>query len=466
MTAPVQQRIERLQAWAYRYVGRDPEEVATTVDALRYRLRPDYVTGDTLEDLLAAIPSYPSTADPRQRAEMDALYEQFHTTRYQEPTILAGIASPGWDQIQATSRRVFPEAAAGLDSPWLATIPVALLNGFVMRETGHHAIVFGEGLNYFPYHLASEIGRFLFVESADGWQTTDPGTLTGVLTSTTEWSDRLFGILMRDAIEPDMQVPSAARHREIAEGPLKDAYDAIVDGFKTFVVAHEYAHCLHRHLDQITAGPNKPVLVRADEVIKEARALAAAKYSHIPFPERPQRWAFTHIHALELDADATALTLVVEAAMGDKRALGPYGKLKLVGALLFWWYAEMSERVHRTFQLGAAWFDDELYSRDWSTQSLLLRPTHPAPLERAHETLAQAYQRYADNAVVVDALSSAWEWLSIFFDTAWLQTRAALASVIRNQGLALHRKWVTAIPDTGVTLGVVRLHADEANAGS
>lgn len=395
---------------------------------------------------------------------MDELYRRFRTTPYQEPTILAGIASPGWDHIQSTSERIFPDAVIGLGSPLLASIPVSLLNGFVLQDAGSHAIVFGEGVRFFPYHLVSEIGRFLFADTADGWTTVDTDTLSAALGATTDWSDRLFGILTRDAIEPDMQVPSEARHREIEESPLKEAYDAIVDGFKTFILAHEYAHCLNRHLNQITAAPGKPLLVRSDEVIREAKMLAVTKYSHIPFPEQPQRWAFTHYHALELDADATALTLVIEGAMDESRGLGTYGKLTIFGAMLFWWYAEITERVHRTFQLGSAWFDDRLYSHDWSAQSLLLRPTHPAPLERADETLAHAYQRYGDNAAVVDTLSAAWEWLSMFFDTGWLQTRDTLAAVIKNHRLVVHRKWITRIPDAGLKLGVMQLDTNNSEA--
>jgi hypothetical protein len=317
---------------------------------------------------------------------MDEIYAQFRTTAYQDPVILGGIAA-SIEQIAQAARTLFPNRAAALAPPVIATVPIALLNGFAMQDkAGHSGIVLQEGLRFTPFYIASEIGRHLFVEHPNGIGVDiDPKSLVARFTASTDWADGLIGIFVRDAFEPHMQAPSEERRVEIKASDAWHAYAAIEYGFKTFVLAHEYAHCLNRHIDQLLSDTNGPRLMRSRELIKEAIELARQKYPQHPAASDEQLRAFAVVHALEFDADNVALELLIEV-LRDKVADEGTRLMWILGALAFFWYAELTERVHRTFRLGDAWFDDELYTKDFHVQSLLLRPTHPAPIERVRSS--------------------------------------------------------------------------------
>jgi hypothetical protein len=455
-TGGIKQELEALQVWSYGQIGRDPAEIPEHIDLSRYRQRQTYLPDVPAHKVHEWIRASSEIADPQYRAAMDEVYAQFRTTAYQDPVILGGIAH-SIEQIAQAARMLFPDRAAALVPPVIATVPIALLNGFAMQDrAGHSGIVLQEGLRFAPLHMASEIGRHLFVEHPECIGVDfDPKSLVARLAASTDWADKLIGIFVRDASEPHMLAPTEERLVEIQTSDARHAYAAIDAGFKTFVLAHEYAHCLNRHIDQLLMGTNGPRLMRDMELMKEAIELARQKYPQHPAASDEQRRAFAMLHALEFDADRVALELLIQA-LRNKVADEGTRLMWIVGALALFWYVELTERVHRTFRLGDVWFDDELYTKDFHVQSLLLRPTHPAPIERAISLLTMVSHEYREGWIQ-SAVFGGWRWLDALFETAWATTRPLVAAAVDKQGLRIDRKWVDGIPLHLIAIGVKSL---------
>lgn len=452
-TETIKQKLEALQVWSYGRVGRDPAEMPEHIDLARYRQRQIYLSDIPPNRVHEWIRTSPEVTDPQYREHMDEIYAKFRTTAYQDPVILGAIAG-SIDPITEAARALFPKPAGELEPPLIATVPISMLNGFAMQDdAGRSGIVLQEGLRFTPFLMASEIGRHLFVEHAQGVGVDiGPESLLARLGADTTWSDTLIGVFVLDASEPHIFGPSEERRAEIEASPARHGYLAIEAGFQTFVLAHEYAHCLNRHIDQLLSGAKGPCLMRDPDLIKATIGLAQQKYPQHPPPSDEQLLAFAMVHALEFEADTVAMKLLIEMVK-NKIADEGTRHMWIMGALAFFWYAEIGERVHRTFHLLDSWFEDELYTKDLQVQSLLLRPTHPAPLERARILLSMVFHDLEEEWLH-RAVFGSWMWLDALFQTAWNTTRPVVVATVIKKSLCIDRKWVDDIPLHLTAIGV------------
>lgn len=447
LSRSVQAIVENLQAWAYREIGRDPGEVPGIIDQLKYKKR-----RDAYRDEPWAIPTV--EIDEVDRPDADRLYERWRTTAYQDPVILRGVASE-FDNIARAAAAVFPDAAITSGSPLLATVPLGLLNGFVFKDThGRHAIIIEEGMRFAPLWLAKEIGDHLFAEEAGRIHVySDPDSLNQRFAGDWSWCDKLLAGYLTDASNPGIIQPTEENARAALSGPGAQLYTAIADGFKAFVVAHEYAHCLNRHIDQRGANWDKARIMRNGQQLGDAMRRGIEKYPAHPLPSIRQLHAFIYEHAMEMDADLTAMILVIESfrAGDDKPTVWTF--LRLVGAIAFFWHIEMTERVLRTFDLGSKWFEDELYNVDLVVQGLYYRATHPAPLERLWAVIQGLSERYEHNAFLGQLATAATGCVSSIFSKAWEVSRDVVFFAIEDRRLTLDSKWVREIPLSAPQIG-------------
>lgn len=449
----IKEKLEAIQVWSYGRVGRDPTEIPGIIDLMRYRQRQAYRNDIPAHNIHKWARATPEVPDPVYRGQMDLIYGKFRTTAYQDPMILGGIAHH-IDEIATSAQALYPEAACKLHAPLLATVPISLLNGFALQDAeGRHGIVLQDGLRYAPLQVASEIGRHLFVSQPNCIGVDfDPQSLFARLGEDADWADSLLSYFLRDTSEPHMLAPSDQRWEEIRTGDARHAYRSIEAGFRTFVLAHEYAHCLMGHIDQIQPAFSGPRMMRAPEFIVETTELARSKYPQFGQASDEQLMAFAVTHALEFEADQVGLKLLVQVLRksGADRSIV---HMWLTGALAFFWYVEMLERVHRTFEMGDSWFGDDLYEIDFHVHGLLLRPTHPAPLERADELVQMVLHEEPEDWIRQAVLVS-WHWLCAFHERAWRTSGPVLAATIVSENLKVDAKWADDIPLELMAIGV------------
>lgn len=449
----IKEVLEAIQVWGYGRVGRNPAEIPGIIDLTRYRQRQAYRNDVPAHKVHEWARATPEVEDPVYKGQMDLIYAKFRTTAYQDPVILCGIAHH-IDEIHAAAQVLYPHAASNLHRPLLATVPISMLNGFSLRDAaGEHGVVLQDGLRCAPLQVASEIGRHLFVPHPKGvCVDIDPQNLISRLGLDTQWADSFLGYSLKDVSEPHMFVPSDQRRDEIRAGDARHAYEAIGAGFRTFVLAHEYAHCLLGHLNQIQPTFDGPRMMRVEKFIEETITLAHLKYPQYDQASDEQLTAFALTHALEFEADEVGLKLLINVLRNSGADRGTRN-MWLMGALAFFWYVEILERVHRTFEMGDSWFGNDLYENDFHVQGLLLRPTHPAPLERADVLVQTMLFEEVEEWVKQDVLAS-WRWLTALHEKAWKIAGPVVAAAIVSQKLTVDPKWADEIPIELVAIGV------------
>jgi hypothetical protein len=446
-------QIEDLQVWSYRHLGRDPADLPRSIDLHRYRQREFYGNRIPAHQVHAWIEQQPEIEDPVYRRQMDEVYARFRTTPYQDPVILGGIAH-GLDEISRAAQRLYPEEASAMRAPVAATVPISILNGFALEDDeGQGGIVLQDGLRFTPLLLASELAPHFLVEHPEGIGVDlDPDRVRGRLASDETLSDQFLSHYVRDVTEPNSYGLNPQRQAAMFEGAERGVYLGLQGGFQTFVVAHEFAHCLRRHVRQTRPDYAGPRWARHDEEVQAALDRAESRYASYPEPDREQLAAFRFTHALEFDADRVAFALLVDL-LQERYGPSADSHMLVLGALSFFWYSEMLERVQRTVVEGNAWFGNPLYTEDLAVQGLLERPTHPAPLERGQALLSAALRGGAPDWAKQAALSS-WHWLEALFETAWHTTRPVVAAAVRARGLGIDRKWIDQVPAEVAAIGI------------
>ena len=125
----------------------------------------------------------------------------------------------------------------------------------------------------------------------------------------------------------------------------------------------------------------------------------------------------------------------------------------LFGAYLFFWYLDWMEKTRRTIDVGERWLKDPLFFKDEIVGSLLYRPTHPAPLERARHIGFRIHQKFNGNPRLQQLFNVPGNWLAILFDLLWADNRQ-LIKLIRESKAKVHPKWVQSLPEIGIALGM------------
>jgi hypothetical protein len=457
-------KIEGLQAWAYRHVGRDPAKIPGELNTMRSRKPPDIANSHAAPDTLEI------ETDVRKLAHMDEVHRLWRTTKYQDPIILSAIGVP-FERVLAAAKAVEPPPMPLLKNPkayekrtylhtrpLLSTVPVGLLNGFAIRDhRGEYGIVLQEGLRFIPAILSHTIGKALFAKAGHRYAICFD-TSKADANEIAESENDLMTVFLIDTISDANPAPSNESYERIArDGELQDMHVALEFGFKFFLLAHEYAHCISGHFDQIEQVPGAQYFVRSREEISAALKTLREEYGHLPEPDEAQMLAFTHLHTLEFDADKTAIRILMRYLLTDDPNLeSGRSLLVLLGAFMFFWYVELTERVHRIFELGKSWFDDPLYGEHYLVNDLLFRPTHPAPLERLIWATKIAFECVGHDKGMEQAIMNPLIWIGNYFDSAWKHGRSLAAEGVQESNYQINRKWITFLPDVGAAIGLPR----------
>jgi hypothetical protein len=195
------------------------------------------------------------------------------------------------------------------------------------------------------------------------------------------------------------------------------------------------------------------IMMRHPDMI-ESTLDGATKYSIGEEIAHQQLVNYSRTQMLEHIADSDALQICTFMAMYGELTFEESLKF-LLGAWLFFWYLELSERVMRTIKHGATWFDDPLYSTDLEVQNLLLRTSHPAPLSRAATAAALCAQNVSNNDVNWKVgVHTPLFVLSTIFERAWENGKGSVLKTVQNNDLAVHPKWGIEIPVDGYALGI------------
>ena len=166
---------------------------------------------------------------------------------------------------------------------------------------------------------------------------------------------------------------------------------------------------------------------------------------------------FVQNQALEMEADLMGFYMLLEAELIESNRREAMSLIKILGALSFFWYVEMSDRINRILAHGEEWFDSPLYINNPAAQSLLVCWTHPSPLERGLALIHSVGLDRGENSEIFGQVSQAWLWLRAVFEKSWEQSRELMAHAVRVKGLTRDPKWVTELPLDGVALGVMRM---------
>jgi len=231
-------------------------------------------------------------------------------------------------------------------------------------------------------------------------------------------------------------------------------HNQLTFGFKQFVLAHEYAHCIRGHLDQLEGRSSLGYAMRSSEEIKEAQRIYDEKYAHMPLPDDLQFHSFCQLHALEFDADSTAVEIVLAPWLRNDPTLEGPARLILLGIYLFLWYAEIMDRIRRTISVGNTWFENPIYGEDIIVDELLHRRTHPAPLSRINGVTAALLRQNPSNEPFCNAVKITSDWARVFFELTWRNHRSAIAQLIGNLNCKIHPKFIDSIPFPGLMLGI------------
>ncbi|MEW6640819.1 MAG: hypothetical protein AB1586_09970 [Pseudomonadota bacterium] len=459
-------RIEGLQAWCYQHIGRQPSDIPRAIDLMKTKKLKNAWDPVNLSESAHDMAGRDEETDPQILQQREELWSQFRTTKYQDPVILGGIASQ-FDDVKKAAARLKPRSATHisdrtikaeltyrLTNPVLGTIPVSILNGFAIKdENDNHGIILQDGLRFLPFLLTTTLGRALFLQTSNGVATNfDRGRIDKAIFRKVE-KEIVDLFLLYSVISSGELRPSEIVYNEIYSNKDLTVLSLCIEaGFKFFVLAHEYAHCISNHFDQLEKKPNAGLLTRDPDEIKRVYHTYMEKYGHIERPDDEQTLAFCHHHAIEFDADRTAIRILIEHVKTFDPTFQGLGIHTIFGALLFLMHLEMLENVQRTVEFGDKWFGDPLFDADHLVYSLLHRPTHPSPRERQIEAIFEL-RRALPDLKTFERVMGAFDWMHRLFSDAWQQNRNSLAETVRKEGLTLGQRWVSTLPNAGLHIG-------------
>jgi hypothetical protein len=371
-------------------------------------------------------------------------YARFRSTPYQDPIILGAILATMWDDVWRAYRDMGFKTAAP-DTVAVGTIPLAVLNGFVISEGPSHAIVLQEGLRFLPTVFAHFVSNYLFYEDEKSLHVMlDPDLAVALVKSKPDAPRSFIGSLLRDAAGAGILALGAEASRKLWSSPARTrAVTMIEAGFKAFLLAHEASHCLRRHGLQLDTSVIE--VHRSPDSLAKVQQAWRARYSDRPEPDEDQAYRYRVLQAMEMQADADAIAVVVNICQVRSHGDDTFNLL-LVGALLFFWYLELTERILRVLDHGDDWFEDPLFTHDFEVQDYMLRTSHPSPISRVRHVGSVAYQQLGEGSDLPPFINSAWAVLSALFEEVWADNREAVCDIVTRGGLTRGSKWLETPP--------------------
>ena len=444
-----------LQRWAYLHIGSDPDVLEKGIDDRKYAYlgSPHEWTGRLDDDLKHQLTKEISLSE-KERHLRDEVYRLYRTTRYQDPIILApfGIV---YDRVRALAESMEGGATS---APVIGTIPLTMLNGFAFEmESGKNAIVLQDGLRFLPQFLSAFVSDAIAQFTPQGVDVFhNAERIKNRFTEISEEKSDLFiGALFQDATNDGLIVlPPDVQQLLEQDQNRRTLVDFIRDGFMTFIIAHEYAHCVFRHTQIVKGASDIPTPMRNPDFVKEQlEKLQQEKYRSLGRVNETQLRNYSLLQALEIQADQFAFKLLLKYIAGIEGLRPQEAHLLMVGAFTFFAYSEQMERVLYAVQSGRL-VDPNQNIDDIELENLCFRTSHPAPRSRAN-TIVELFQRDDDQDNYPDGnpVESAWRCADSVMTGYWEKSGAVLDGVLRRGSFSISNKWIDELPHKVSAIG-------------
>ena len=440
--------IEDLQMQLYKSCGKDPEVLIRGIDSNFANL--NEVTFLRERDL---------TGISREAfsREMAAKYALAHTTKYQDP-IISGPFRNILDEVEKAYALFKGEKVA----PLLATVPICSLNALAITDqSGSHGIVLQDGVRFWPKILAQFLGGIL-LHSYDYDQGIElnKSKVKKHVDLFLQADNSLLELFISDAVEGGIMDFNYGGWVDSEISPL--SYQSVwlynfKVGFKFFVLAHEMSHCVNGHVEYacgirngITPSMNdsEKVWVCPNGYFEKVRKKAYRKYPEFNNEAIGDAENIRFFQPLENQADVDAFISLL-TFLGERKSSPGEAVPILLGAMSFFWFCEITERVQRTLKYGDSWESNSIFTKDFDSQNLLLRDEHPAPLSRMNGIfkILKRSELYSD-------LKAQWDVLSLVFSLIWDGEKEKVLKAV-NDGLDVNEvKWGWGVSCAEFALGI------------
>lgn len=426
--------VENLQAKAYQNLGVDPARVVSQIAE----------NCKEMED---------SSRWPEQYRHLyKDIDPEYKTTIYQNPIIVG----PFITALKLVERQVlrYQEEACAIKRPLVATMPIGFLNGLATKDkSGQHAIIIQEGMRFWPRSLAGLFYEILSHDaSQNGFAHLSREHVEVAINKNPEILEKAIRLFITDATEPHIVPDGRSNDNPFSLEPSRLMFEnSFTLGFNSFVMAHEYSHCINSHC---TAGhsvraqvgresTDHPIPMRNDVRMSSTLDQVSKMFPgyEIPFDQ------LTHYRidqAVELVADTQALEIVLSYSI---QHLSDQTPAFVLGALSFYYYLEMNERVHRTIEQGTGWMKNPIYNEKIECQNILFRKAHPCPKSRVEHALASVPQE------ILQFIAPIWDSIVYVLESSWFYNVNLIQKIHEAGDPTIDRKWLVEVPDEPLLLG-------------
>lgn len=442
MTASTQSiiEIEDVQRKAFELLGLDPDLHARMIEETKYtKLGQIYEQLFDQRKEFERLRNLPKENDPVMISQIDSLYANYRTTAYQNPIIVSRFINIVSDFMKILSNDSSHDDSISQKEPLVATIPLGVLNGWVFETSEKHpVIVLQEGMRFTPLVFSVFIFDSIVEESPSEMRvhlTTD--ILKNRMSRIKKSALPLNTFLYQNTINDSMVGPAP----EVIDRVSKSSDEIlplmlIQDGFESFVIAHELAHI---NMDHFSLDDGSDIThkfwQRHEDEIQEVVNKGKEKYPDLPAIDENDIFQYSVLQMAEHQADVMAMRyLAQKGAMLDMPP--SHAMLFMIGAMSFFWYTELSERMIRLTEFRKDLSNEALYCLDQDVQNLYLRQGHPAPLSRL-KFIQDFYSENDGFGFLSDVIDS----LQIVFEVAWHVDNENLLNLVRTNINSVSKKW-------------------------
>ncbi|MEO1260021.1 MAG: hypothetical protein AAFZ15_14605, partial [Bacteroidota bacterium] len=229
----VHQYIESWQKSLFQQFGHNPDGIEKrSIDNLKAILEKSELNGVDKKQLYKTLRSW-------------------MTTKYQDPIVIWGIANK-WEEIRQLFIETWPEKKPQeLENVLLATTPLPILNGLATKDASErHAVIFQEGLRFWPQLLGYYMSKFLLEEKGQYLIMANYADIDKVIQADPNLVSEILGTFVQYITKEGMLQLDMNKFYKMSQG-MQDFAFHFQTGFQFFICSHEMSHCFNLHCDQL-----------------------------------------------------------------------------------------------------------------------------------------------------------------------------------------------------------------------
>jgi hypothetical protein len=163
---------------------------------------------------------------------------------------------------------------------------------------------------------------------------------------------------------------------------------AVLTGYNTFIIGHEFGHLYHNHLRRREPLPAPKQVRYLERELERYDKTYRCRFGLVDRGAMEKRACYQEMeHEADLFAMTTISGLLDELALDDEDRSAMLGA-SMIGVTVFFRAMDILERTMYTLKFGIDPDTDPILSADYRLQDVFLRDNHPHPLSRLDRILS------------------------------------------------------------------------------